>query len=74
MESILKSKAVWTAFLGFVGVIVAYYTQIPEEVWQSFVLFVLSLVAIFAIDEGAQTFGRTMGRTIHELRESLDDK
>ena len=69
MENVLRSKAVWTAFLGFLGVIIAYYTEIPADIWQSFVLFVMSLVAIFAIDEGAEAFGKSMGKTLYELRE-----
>lgn len=62
IQKIIRSKAVWTSFLSFAGVIVMYYTSVPEAIWQSFILFALSLVAIFAIDEGAETFGRTLAR------------
>lgn len=64
IQKILRSKAVWTSLLSFVGVIVMYYTQVPEEIWQSFIVFALSVVVIFAIDEGSEAFGRAFGRAL----------
>lgn len=64
-QKIIRSKAIWTAFLSFAGVLVMYFTSVPEEIWESFILFALSVVAVFAIDEGSEAFGRSLARGLN---------
>ena len=68
MEAVLKSKAVWTALLGFIGTLVMYFTQVPAEIWQSFVVFATALMLAFIGQE--VTTGITTGIVagIRELR------
>ena len=66
MNVILKSKAFWSALLAFAGVIVMRYTQVPAEIWESFVGLAIVVVGLFAADEAAKTVGVTLARTMKE--------
>ena len=67
MNTLIRSKAFWTALISFVGVVVMRYLSIPEEIWQSFVFLALTIVGLFAVDDFEKNFEATMERTIAEL-------
>lgn len=70
MNILLKSKAFWTALVSFVGVVVMRYTQVPPEIWQSFVAFALVIVGIFCVDEVGVSIGKSMTKALLDYRES----
>ena len=64
IQMIIRSKAIWTALFSFLGLVLMRYLQVDPEIWQSFVLFALSVVGIFAIDDGAKVVGIWIARGI----------
>lgn len=51
MSLLIHSKAFWSALVAFAGVIVMRYTQVPPEIWQSFVVFALVIIGLFTVDD-----------------------
>lgn len=69
INDLITSRAIMTAFLGLVGVLVMRYTQVPAEVWQSVLALFTVIVAKFTVDDLGLTIGRTIARTMRELQE-----
>lgn len=67
MEKLIKNKAVWVAFFSFWGLIVMRYTQVPEEIWQSFIVLAGAIVAVFIGEEIEKGLVRSVERTLREL-------
>ena len=67
MEKLIRNKAVWTALFAFVGLIVMRYTQVPEEIWQSFIVLAAAIVAVFVGEEIEKGLVRSVERTLREL-------
>lgn len=71
MNTLLKSKAFWTAFIGLLAVLVMRYTAIPEEVWQSIAALLFVIVGLFTKDELENGINAELRRTVSELRKEL---
>lgn len=69
IRDLVTSRAIMTAFLGLIGVLVLRYTQVPAEVWQSVLALLTVIVAKFTVDDLGLTIGRTIARTMRELEE-----
>ncbi len=69
MDVILKSRAFWTAVIGVISAVVAHYANIPGDVWQPILALLGVIVTLFTVDDLGEKLGRTIGRTLYELRE-----
>ena len=69
IRDIFTSRAVWSAIIGLVGVLVLRYNQVPDEIWQSVLALVTVVIAKFTIDDLGLTIGRTIALTMEELRQ-----
>ena len=72
MESLLKSKAFWTALVSVIAVVVMRYTAIPEEIWQSIAALLAVVIGIFTVDDLEKSIERTMRNTVIELRRLME--
>lgn len=68
MESLLKSKAFWTAFVSVVAVVVMRYTAIPEEIWQSIAALLAVVIGIFTVDDLEKGINAELRRTVSEIK------
>ena len=71
MNTLLKSKAFWTALLSVIAVLVMRYTAIPDEVWQSIAALLLVIVGLFTKDELENGIARELRITVAEIRKEL---
>lgn len=71
IKDILTSRAVWTALITLIGVLIMYYTNVPSEIWQSVAALMSVVVLKFTVDDLGVTIGRTIAKG---LREGLEDK
>ena len=72
MESLLKSKAFWTALVSVIAVVVMRYTAIPEELWQSIAALLAVVIGSFTVDDLEKSIERTMRNTVIELRRLME--
>lgn len=70
MSVLWKSKAFWSALIAFAGVVVMRYTQVPAEIWQSFVGLALAIVGVFVADEVGVSVGRGMWRALEDTKQA----
>lgn len=68
MESLLKSKAFWTAFVSVIAVVVMRYTAIPEEIWQSIAALLAVVIGIFTVDDLEKGINTELRRTVSEIK------
>ncbi len=66
MNIILKSKAFWTALISFAGVVVMRYTNVPSEIWESFIGLAFVVVGLFAADEVGESISKNIVLGIRE--------
>ena len=71
MNTLLRSKAFWTALLSVIAVLVMRYTAIPDEVWQSIAALLLVIVGLFTKDELENGIARELRITVAEIRKEL---
>lgn len=69
LRDLIQSRAVMTAFIGLIGVLVMYYSAVPEEIWQSILALLSVIVAKFTVDDLGLTIGRTIALTMKEERQ-----
>lgn len=69
LRDLIKSRAVMTALIGLIGVLVMYYSAIPAEIWQSVLALLTVIVAKFTVDDLGLTIGRTIALTMEEQRQ-----
>jgi hypothetical protein len=69
IKDLWQSRAVMTAFIGLIGVLVLRYTQVPDDVWQSVLALLTVIVAKFTVDDLGLTIGRTIALTMKEMRQ-----
>ena len=72
MNTLLTSKAFWTALISVIAVLVMRYTAIPEEVWQSIAALLVVIVGLFTKDELEKGIDNTMRKTITELHRLME--
>ena len=72
MEKLYKSKALWTAVVSVIAVLVMRYTAVPEEVWQSIAALLGVIISILTVDDLEKGIRTTMRETIVELKKTLD--
>lgn len=68
-KSILLSKEVLTSLLSLIGLVALKYLGIPEDIWNGIFALLTVIVAKMFADSVAANIGRSIGRTVHELRE-----
>lgn len=59
MQSLLKSRKFWLAVFGIIQALVLHYLSVPDEVWQSIVALVMTVIAGIAIEDAGAKFGGT---------------
>lgn len=69
LRDLIQSRAVMTAFIGLIGVLVMYYSAVPAEIWQSILALLTVIVAKFTVDDLGLTIGRTIALTMREERQ-----
>ena len=74
MSVLLHSKAFWSALIAFVGVVVMRFTQVPPEIWQSFVGLASAVVLAFLGEEIGVSVGKGMSRAFLDFRKAEDEK
>jgi hypothetical protein len=57
MSSLLRSRKFWLAVFGIVQALVLHYLAVPEEVWQSIVALVMTVIAGIALEDAGAKFG-----------------
>lgn len=70
MSILLRSKAFWSALIAFVGVVIMRFTQVPPEIWQSFVGLASAVVLAFLGDEVGVSLGKSMAKSLLEFKEA----
>lgn len=70
MNVLLHSKAFWSALISFVGVVIMRYTQVPPEIWQSFVGLAGAVVLAFLGDEVGASLGRSVAKSMLDYKEA----
>ena len=73
MKDLLKSRAVWTAFLSLISAVVMYYLDIPAEIWQSFLAFAFVIIGIFTVDDLGITEPKAIQRMIAKRSKSKSE-
>ena len=57
MKGLLKSRKFWLAVFGIAQALVFEYLEVPDEVWESIALLVMTLIASIAIEDAGYKAG-----------------